>query len=102
MIPGEARSRRILRCIQGHIAKSAKDNPDGPIAIYVWLWHSIGQRPGRTLIPRPVRFSYMASHDLISLGRWYFRSRVIRASGRAIARAGVLALAVWLELTKRQ
>jgi len=98
---------RISTSIRRHVAMSAEGNPDGPIAMYVWLWHSIGRRPGPTFVPRPIRFCCMASLDLISVGGWYVRTRVFSparslvSSGRGLprmVRVGVLALAVALGL----
>ena len=69
--------RRIATSIQRGMAKSTVDNPDGPMAMYVWLWQSMGKWPGRTSIPRSIRFLFMASLDFISLGGWYVRILVL-------------------------
>ena len=69
---------RISRSIKGRMSKSAEDNPDGALAKYLWLWQSIGRRPGRRLIPRPIRFFFAASLDLFSLVGWYVRNGILR------------------------
>ena len=96
-------SRKISSWIQGWMVRSAENDPDGAMAMYLWLWQSTGKQPGPTLIPRSIRFGCMASFDLISLGGWYVRARVLRLArsvvknGEAlsrISRAAVLVLAL--------
>ena len=99
MPPGQRLSDRVSRSIRRRMATSVENDPDGAMATYLWLWQSIGRRTGLTLIPRSIRFSLIASHDLISLGGWYARSRVLRASKSVIGRASVLALVAWLGLS---
>ncbi len=74
---------RIARSIQGRMSKSVEDNPDGALAKYLWLWQSIGKRPGRSLIPRPIRFFFAASLDFFSLVGWYVRTGILRV-GRSV------------------
>ena len=47
---------RIGTTIRQYVTRSAEDNPDGVIALYLWLWKSIGGRPRRTPILRFIRF----------------------------------------------
>ena len=47
---------RIARSIQSRMSKSVEDNPDGALAKYLWLWQSMGKRPGGSPVPRPIRF----------------------------------------------
>jgi len=74
---------RIAPSIQARMSKSVEDNPDGVLAKYLWLWQSMGKRPGRSLIPRPIRFFFVASLDFISLVGWYVRTGILRA-GRSL------------------
>ena len=74
---------RIARSILGRMSKSVEDNPDGALAKYLWLWQSIGKRPGRSLIPRPIRFFFAASLDFFSLVGWYVRTGILRV-GRSV------------------
>ena len=67
MPPARPLFSRIARSMQGLMAKLAEENPDGALAKYLWLWQSMGRRPGRRLIPRPIRFFFVASLDLFSL-----------------------------------
>ena len=108
MPPEKVFPRRMSGSIRRRMAKSAEDNPDGPIAMYVWLWQSVGKRPGSTLIPRSIRFFFMASLDLISLGGWCVRTRTLPAVRSIIlngghlsriVRASMLVLAVSLGLS---
>jgi len=62
------------------MSKSVEDNPDGALAKYVWLWESMGKRPGRRLIPRSIRFFFVASLDLFSLVGWYIRNGILRVA----------------------
>ena len=100
-------SRKISRWIQGCMVRSAENDPDGAMAMYLWLWQSTGKQPGPRLIPRSIRFGFMASLDLISLGGWYVRTRVLRAVRSVIpstgnlwkiGRAAVLVLALGVAL----
>ncbi len=70
----------IARSIQGRVIKSATDNPDGALAKYMWLWRSMGKRPGRGLIPRPIRFFIVVLLDLFSLVGWYVRTGILRVA----------------------
>ena len=90
---------RISRSIQDRVS----NNPDRALAKYLWLWQSMGTRPGQRLVPRPIRFFFVASLDLFSLVGWYVRNRILRVArsaitnGEALAkigRAGVLLLAL--------
>ena len=80
MPPGIPLFRRISSSIRHRVAKSVEDNPDGVLAKYLWLWQSLGKRGGRSLIPRPLRFFFAASLDLISLVGWYVRTRIRRVA----------------------
>ena len=89
----------ISRSIQDRVS----DDPDGALAKYVWLWQSMGKRPVRRLIPRPIRFFFVVLLDVFSLVGWYVRTEILRvarstiANGEALAkigRAGVLLLAL--------
>ena len=68
----------IARSIRGRMSKSVEDNPDGALAKYLWLWQSMGKRPGRSLIPRPIRFFFAASLDVFSLVGWHVRTGILR------------------------
>ena len=81
MPPARPLFSRIARSIEGRMGKLAEDNPDGALAKYLWLWQSMGRQPGRRLIPRSIRFFFMASFDLFSLVGWYVRTRIRRAMG---------------------
>ena len=70
---------RISRSIRDRVS----NNPDGALATYVWLWQSMGKRPGRSLIPRPIRFFFAASLDFFSLVGWYVRTGILRV-GRSV------------------
>ncbi len=84
---------RIARSIQGRMGKLAEDNPDGALAKYLWLWQSIGRRPGRRLIPRPIRFFFMASLDLFSLVGWYVRTAILRVVRSARSKEAIMSFA---------
>ena len=92
-------SRRIASSLRSRISRSAAESPDGPIAMYAWLWQSTGQRPGRTMMPRPVRFAFIATSDLVSAGGWYVRARAFRTSRSVLRWTGVAALAVVLGIS---
>ena len=98
MAPGRPLFRKITRSIRDLLGNLAENNPDGALAQYMWLWQSMGRQPGRRLIPRTIRFFFMASFDLFSLVGWYVGSRVLPASRRVLRRASVLMLAVALGL----
>ena len=84
---------RIARAIQGRISKSVEDDPDGALAKYVWLWRSMGRRPGRKLIPRPVRFVFVVALDLFALVGWYVRTRIFRVVRGAKSMEAIMNLA---------
>lgn len=92
MPPGRPLFRRITRSIQGRMDKLAEDNPDGALSKYLWLWQSMGRRPGRRLIPRPIRFFFMASLDLFSLVGWYVRTRILRLARTAGSKEATMRL----------
>ena len=77
----------ISRWIRHRLGKSAEDNPDGAMAMYAWLWRSIGKQRGRVLIPRSIRFCFVASLDFILLGGWHVRARILGASRSEILAA---------------
>ena len=81
---------RISRSIKGRMSQSAEDNPDGALAKYLWLWQSMGRRPGRRLIPRPIRFFFAASVDLFSLGAWYVRKGILRVARSARSKEAMM------------
>ncbi len=72
------------------MSQSAEDNPDGALAKYLWLWQSMGRRPGRRLIPRPIRFFFAASVDLFSLGAWYVRKGILRVARSARSKEAMM------------
>ena len=81
---------RISRWIRHRVGKSAEDNPDGAMALYAWLWRSIGNQRGRAPVPRWMLFFFMASLDLILFGGWYVRTRILRTSRSEILTSGDL------------
>ena len=89
-------SRRISKSIRHRVARLIEESPDGPIAMYAWLWQSIGKRSGPTMIPRSIRFSFLASLDLISAGAWWVQTRALRTSRSVLRWTGVVALAIVL------
>ena len=93
MVPGRPLFSRIARSIQGRLDKLAEDNPDGALAKYLWLWRSMGRRPGRRLIPRPVRFFFAASLDLFSLVGWYVRTAILRVVRSARSKEAIMSFA---------
>ncbi len=84
---------RIAQSIQGRMSKSVEDNPDGALAKYLWLWQSLGRRPGQRLIPRPIGFFFAVSVDLFSLVGWYVRSGILRVVGSATSKEAIMNLA---------
>ena len=93
MPAGDSPFSRISRSIQGRVSKSAADDPDGALAKYLWLWKSMGRRPGRRLIPRPIRFFFVASLDLFSLVGWFIRTGVLRVVRSARSKEAIMNLA---------
>ena len=88
MPPARPLFSRIARSMQDRMHRSAEDNPDGALAKYLWLWQSMGRRPGRSLIPRPIRFFFAASLDLFALVGWY----VLRAARSAGSKEATMKL----------
>ena len=84
---------RIARSIQGRMTKSAEDNPDGALAKYLWLWQSMGKRPGRSLIPRPLGFFFVVSLDVLSLVGWYVRTGILRVAASVGSKEAIVNLA---------
>ena len=80
---------RISRSLQDRVS----DNPDGALAKYVWLWQSMGKRPGRRLIPRSIRFFFVASLDLFSLVGWYIRNGILRVIKSAGSKEAIMSFA---------
>ena len=80
---------RISRSIQDRVS----DNPDGALAKYVWLWQSMGKRPGRRLIPRPIRFFFVTSLDVFSLVGWYVRTGILRVAASVGSKEAIMNLA---------
>ncbi len=70
----------IARSIRGRMSKTVEDNPDGALAKYLWLWQSMGRPPGGRLVPRPIRFFFVVSLDVLSLVGWYVRTGILRVA----------------------
>lgn len=80
---------RIARSIQGRVS----NNPDGALAKYLWLWQSMGKRPGRSLIPRPIRFFFVVSLDVLSLVGWYVCTGMLRVVRSARSKEAIMSFA---------
>ena len=80
---------RIARSFQDRVS----NNPDGALAKYVWLWQSMGKRPGQRLIPRPIRFFFVASLDVFSLVGWYIRTGIRRVGRSARSMEAIMSFA---------
>jgi len=80
---------RIARSFQDRVS----NNPDGALAKYVWLWQSMGKRPGQRLIPRPIRFFFVVSLDVFSLVGWYVRTGILRVGRSARSMEAIMSFA---------